>query len=64
MGDASLQKVSAIREKLIGGGTILAWRSSLNIWPVLQSRKVGAEVMDLWRLTDSSANWNLAARIG
>jgi hypothetical protein len=27
MGDASLQKVSAIREKLIGGGTILAWRS-------------------------------------
>jgi hypothetical protein len=59
-----LQKVSAICEKLIGGGTILAWMKIAEYLPGFTIQKVGAGIMDLCTLAGSSANWDLAARIG
>jgi hypothetical protein len=64
MGDASLQKVSALHEKLIEGGKILPRTRPLNTWAGFAIQKAGAGIMDLWTLADSSANWDLAARIG
>jgi hypothetical protein len=64
MGDASLQKVSAIREKLIWGRNDSGLAELAGHLAGFTIQKVGAGVMELRRLTDSSANWNLAALIG